>query len=145
MHNTTIKKIYNAIKKTIGKGPHKLHEPLFSGNEIKYVNDTIKKNFVSSSGEYTDKFEKKIEQFTGAKYAVAVINCTQALFISLKVLGISKNHEVLVPALTFIGTVNAISYTGAEPHFVDSCIDDLGIDCDKLEKYLKKKNQNYKQ
>ena len=65
-----------------------------------------------------------------------MINGTQAIFIALKVLNIKSNDEVLVPALTFIGTVNAITYLGAEPHFVDSRIDDFGIDCKKLENYL---------
>ena len=78
------------------------------------------------------------KKFTKAKYSVALINCTQALFISLKAIGVKKNDEVLVPSLTFIGTVNAISYLDAEPHFVDSNIDDFGIDCQKLENYLKK-------
>ena len=132
----SIKLIYNLIQKTIGKGTHKLHEPLFCGNEIEYINDTIKKNFVSASGEYVNKFEKEIRRFTKAKYSISVINGTQAIFISLKVLGVQKDHEVLVPALTFVGTVNAISYTGASPHFIDSNIKDFGIDCKKLDIYL---------
>ena len=82
--------------------------------------------------------KKEIKKFTKAKYSVALINCTQALFISLKAIGVKKNDEVLVPSLTFIGTVNAISYLDAEPHFVDSNIDDFGIDCQKLEKLFKK-------
>ena len=119
------------IKKTIGKGPHRLHEPSFSKTEIKYINKTIKKNIVSSAGIYGEEFEKKIKKLTKAKHAIAVINGTQALFISMIALGIKKNHEVLVPALTFVGTVNAICYTGADPHFIDSNIKDLGVDCKK--------------
>ena len=138
MQKISAKLIYILIKKTIGKGSHRLHEPLFSGTEIKYINDTIKKNFVSSAGIYGDKFEKKIKKFTKAKHAIAVINGTQGLFISMQALGIKENQEILVPALTFVGTVNAICYTGAEPHFVDSNIADLGIDCKKLEIYLNK-------
>ena len=60
MQKISAKLIYNLIKKTIGKGHHRLHEPLFYGTEIKYIKDTIKKNFVSSAGIYADKFEKKI-------------------------------------------------------------------------------------
>ncbi len=138
MSKVSTKQVYNAIKKTIGVGPHKLHEPYFSKKEIKLTNDTIKKNFVSSAGEYGKKFENKLKKLTKAKYVISVINGTQALFISMKALGIDNNQEVLVPSLTFIGTVNAISYTGAEPHFVDSNIKHLGIDCKKLEVYLKK-------
>jgi perosamine synthetase len=138
MLKISAKSIYSLIKKTIGRGPHQLHEPSFSKQEIKYTNDTIKKNFVSTAGIYGEKFEKKIKKLTKAKYVVTVINGTQALYISMQALGIKENQEVLVPALTFVGTVNAISYTGAEPHFVDSNIKDLGIDCKKLEIYLKK-------
>ena len=138
MQKISVKLIYSLIEKTINKGPHYLHEPLFVGNEIKYIKDTIKKNFVSTSGEYVIKFENKIKNYTKAKYAIAVINGTQALYVALKALGVKKDQEILVPALTFVGTVNAISYTGAEPHFVDSNIKDLGIDCKKLEIYLNK-------
>ena len=138
MHKISAKLIHSLIEKTVGKGPHYLHEPSFSVKEIRYINNTIKKNSVSSSGIYGDRFEKKIKRYTKAKHVIAVINGTQGLFISMQALGIKKNQEVLVPALTFVGTVNAISYTGAEPHFVDSKIEDLGIDCKKLEIYLKK-------
>lgn len=138
MQKSSAKLIYNLIKKTIGRGIHHLHEPIFSRSEIKLTSDTIKKNYVSSAGIYSKKFENKIKKLTKAKHVVAVINGTQALFISMQALGIKKDQEVLVPSLTFVGTVNAISYTGAEPHFVDSNIKDLGIDCKKLEIYLNK-------
>tara|TARA_B100001063_G_scaffold239717_1_gene263658 strand:- start:2732 stop:3904 length:1173 start_codon:yes stop_codon:yes gene_type:complete len=138
MQKISIKLIYSLIKKSIGNGSHYLHEPSFSNKEIEYVKQTIKNNFVSSAGIHVDRFEKKIKKFTKSKYAVAVVNGTQALFISMAALGIKKKQEVLVPAFTFVGTVNAISYTGAEPHFIDSNIKDLGIDCKKLEIYLNK-------
>lgn len=138
MQKISVKLIYSLIKKSIGNGSHHLHEPSFSNKEIEYVKQTIKNNFVSSAGIHVDRFEKKIKKFTKSKYAVAVVNGTQALFISMVALGIKKKQEVLVPALTFVGTVNAISYTGAEPHFIDSNIKDLGIDCKKLEVYLNK-------
>ena len=136
MTKTSPKLIYTKIIKTIGRGSHRLHEPLFSRSEVKFTRDTIKKNFVSSAGIYGEKFEKKIKKLTKAKYVVAVINGTQGLFISMQALGIKKNQEILVPSLTFVGTVNAINYTGAEPHFIDSNIKDFGIDCKKLEIYL---------
>jgi len=126
------------IEKVIGKGPHQLHEPFFKGNERKYLNKVIKSNFVSTSGEYVNKFEKKMANFAKAKYAVAIVNGTQALQVSLKVCGVKQNDEVLVPALTFVGTVNAITYLGATPHFIDSKIDNFGVDCKKLENYLMK-------
>ncbi len=137
MRKISAEVVYKSIKKSIGRGPHQLHEPSLSKKEISIVNDTIKKSYVSSAGVYGKKFEKELKKLTKTKHVSTVINGTQALFVSLKALGIGRDHEVLVPALTFIGTVNAISYTGAEPHFVDSRIEDFGIDCNKLEIYLK--------
>jgi aminotransferase in exopolysaccharide biosynthesis len=130
--------VVESIQKVIGKGPHQLHEPLFSGKEMNYLKNTIKQNLVSSTGEYVNKFEKKIKEYTKAKFAIAVVNGTQAIYISLKACGVKKDEEVLVPALTFVGTVNAISYLGAKPHFVDSQIKNFGINCLKLENYLNK-------
>ena len=138
MKNISANLIVKSIRKVIGKGPHQLHEPLFSGKEIKYLKNTINQNSVSSAGQYVNKFEKKIKDYTKAKFAIAVVNGTQAIYISLKACGVKKDEEVLVPALTFVGTVNAISYLGAKPHFVDSQIKNFGIDCPKLENYLNK-------
>jgi len=137
MKNISANLIVKLIKKAIGKGRHQLHEPLFSNKEVKYLTNTIKQNFVSTAGKYVNKFEEKVKLYTKAKFAIAVVNGTQAIYISLKVSGVKKNEEVLVPALTFIGTANAVSYLGAKPHFIDSHINNFGIDCVKLEKYLK--------
>ena len=138
MENFSIPLIIRSIKNLLGEGPHFLHEPSMGKKEIKYVSETIKNNFVSTKGIYVQKFEKKIKNYTKANHVTSTINGTQAIFIALKALGIKHNEEVLVPALTFVGTVNAISYLGAEPHFIDSNIKDFGIDCRKLENYLKK-------
>ena len=138
MEKFSINLITKSIKKLLGKGPHSLHEPSMGKKEIKYISNTIKKNFVSTKGVYVHKFEKQIKNYTKTKYVSSTINGTQAIFIALKALGVKHNEEVLVPSLTFVGTVNAISYLGAEPHFIDSNIKDFGIDCRKLENYLKK-------
>ena len=103
---------------TGGKAP--LHAPVFRGNEMRYVQDTITSTFVSSVGEYVDRFEQDLATFTGAEKAVAVVNGTAALHIALKLAGVARDDEVIVPALTFIATVNAVSYCGAVPHFADS-------------------------
>ncbi|EMY76276.1 aminotransferase, LLPSF_NHT_00031 family [Leptospira weilii serovar Ranarum str. ICFT] len=97
-----------------------LHEPIFRGNEWLYVKDCLDTTFVSSVGKFVDRFEKDLAQFTGAEYAIAVVNGTAALQIALKLAGIKTNDEVLIPALTFIATANSVSYLGALPHFVDS-------------------------
>ena len=113
------------------------HEPYLFGFEKKYINDCINKNQLTY-GKYNIEFEKLISKFTKAKYCIGVINGTSALHLSLKLLGCNKNHEILVPALTFVGTINAVNYTGAHPHFIDSEKDFMNIDIEKLENYLKK-------
>jgi len=129
-------KIIKAIRNVLGNSPVALHEPSFRGNEWAYVKECIDTSFVSSVGKYVDRFESDLASYTGAKHAVAVVNGTAALHIALILAGVKNNEEVLVPALTFIGTVNAISYCNAIPHFVDSEESTLGIDSAKLREYL---------
>jgi len=130
--------IIKSIRKVVGKQKHHLHEPLFCGNEIKYLKKTITTNFVSSVGLFVKKFENQITKFTKSKYTISVVNGTEALHLSLVACGVKNNDEVLVPTITFVGTANAIVYSGAIPHFVDSELETLGIDPLKLEKYLEK-------
>lgn len=124
----TLKKI---LKKKVG-----LHEPMFGKKDIKNVTNCIKSTFVSTRGNFTHKFEKEISKLTGSKHVVATNSGTSALELGLRVLGVKSSDEVLVPTLTFVATVNAIKYCNAIPHFVDSCEHNLGIDTNKLEKYL---------
>jgi aminotransferase in exopolysaccharide biosynthesis len=130
--------IIKSIRKVVGKRKHHLHEPFFSGNEFKYLKKTITTNLVSSVGPFVKKFEDQITKFTKSKYTISVVNGTAALHLSLVASGVKNNDEVLVPTITFVGTVNAIVYSGAIPHFVDSEFETLGIDPLKLEKYLEK-------
>lgn len=130
--------IIKSIINVVGKKKHHLHEPLFFGNEIKYLKKTITTNLVSSVGPFVKKFENQITKFTRSKYVIAVVNGTEALHLSLVACGVNSNDEVLVPAITFAGTANAIIYSGATPHFIDSEFETLGIDPYKLEKYLSK-------
>ncbi|MCK4662455.1 MAG: LegC family aminotransferase [Bacteroidales bacterium] len=113
-----------------------LHEPRFIGNEKKYLNDCINSTFVSSVGKYVDKFEKKVADYTGAKYAVATVNGTAALHVALILAGVKNDDEVITQALTFISTANAISYTGAKPVFIDVDKDTMGLSSRKLQKFL---------
>lgn len=128
--------LISAIQSVSGTKSVALHEPEFDGNEWEYVKECLDSNFVSSAGKYVDKFERGLEDYTGAKHAIAMTNGTSALHIALLLAGVEQGDEVLVPALTFIATANAISYCGAEPHFVDSEPKSLGIDPDKLRAYL---------
>ena len=130
--------IVNIVKKILGKGSHSLHEPYFCGNEWNYVKKTLDENYVSSVGSFVNKFEDQIKKFTKSKYAISVVNGTEALHLSLVACGVKSNDEVLVPTITFVGTANSIIYSGAIPHFIDSEFETLGIDPLKLEKYLEK-------
>lgn len=113
-----------------------LHEPRFIGNEKKYLNDCINSTFVSSVGEYVDKLEELITEYTGAKYAIATVNGTSALHISLLLSGVNAGDEVITQPLTFIATCNAISYCNAKPIFVDVDRDTLGLSPKALKEFL---------
>lgn len=113
-----------------------LHEPEFSGNEWTYVKECIDTGWVSSVGKYVDEFELKLAEFTGVRHAVAVVNGTAALHIALQIAGVKAGDEVLVPALSFVATANAVSHCGAVPHFVDSNESTLGLDAEALAAHL---------
>ena len=122
-----------------------LHEPRFIGNEKKYLNDTIDSTFVSSVGKYVTRFEEMVAKFVGAKYAVATSNGTSALHIGLKLVGVNEYSEVITQPLTFVATVNAISYCNAQPIFIDVDRDTLGLSPEKLELFLREETiQNSK-
>lgn len=125
-----------ALRSVLGDGRHALHEPRFLGNEQRYVQECIASTFVSSVGQYVNQFEHELAAFTGARRAVAVVNGTAALQVALQLAGVEAGDEVLVPALTFVATANAIHYSGANPHFVDSSSDTLGLDPFALKDWL---------
>ncbi|NBV71341.1 MAG: LegC family aminotransferase [Burkholderiaceae bacterium] len=128
--------VVTAIRSVVGSGPVALHEPSFNGNEWLYLKECLDSTFVSSVGKFVDRFEHDLVKFTGAKHAVAVVNGTAALHIALRLAGVHAGDEVLVPALTFIATTNAVTYCNATPHFMDSEIATLGMDAVKLRDYL---------
>nr|WP_239028059.1 LegC family aminotransferase [Geomonas subterranea] len=113
-----------------------LHEPCFAGNEWCYVKECLDTGWVSSVGKFVDRFEEQLAAYTGARKAVAVVNGTAALHVCLLLVGVEQGDEVLMPALTFIATANAVSYCGAVPHFVDSEETTLGLDPIRLGAYL---------
>lgn len=125
-----------AIREVCGTGPVALHEPRFSGNEWLYTKACLDSTFVSSVGEYVDRFERDLAAFTGASHAVAVVNGTAALHVALLLAGVESGDEVIVPALTFVATANAVRYCGAMPHFVDSDELTLGINPTALREWL---------
>jgi perosamine synthetase len=113
-----------------------LHVPHFSGNEKKYVNECIDSTFVSSVGKFVDQFELAIAKYTGAKRCVVCVNGTNAIHLALIASGVDAGDEVLTQPLTFIATVNAISYAQATPVFVDVDKDTMGMSPTSLRKFL---------
>ncbi|NLY45190.1 MAG: LegC family aminotransferase [Tissierella sp.] len=105
--------------------------PNLKGNELKYVTQAIKTEWVSTGGPYVSDFENKIAEYVSSRGAVSCQNGTSGLHVALMVCGVSKEDEVIVPTLTFIAAVNPVKYIGAEPIFMD-CDDSLCMDANKL-------------
>jgi perosamine synthetase len=113
-----------------------LHAPTLTEIDKKSVADVIDSGFVSSVGKEVTLFEEELAKFTGSKKAVAVSNGTAALHLALMLSGVKRDELVITQALTFIATANAISYLGAEPVFLDSDMDTLGLSPDSLYQFL---------
>lgn len=113
-----------------------LHQPVFMGNEKKYLNECIDTTFVSSVGKFVDRFENMIKVYTGAKYAIASVNGTAGLHVALKLVGVQRGTEVITQPLTFVATCNAIRYCDANPIFVDVDIDTMGLSPNSLQKFI---------
>ena len=129
--------ITRAIANVVGPKAVALHEPRFVGREWDYLKECLDSTFVSSVGKFVDRFEADLAAVTGAKRAVAVVNGTAALHVALRLAGVEPGDEVLVPALTFVATANAVTYCHATPHFVDSEARTLGIDAHALRAHLR--------
>ncbi len=136
--NLNLAEVVSCLKTVLQKEDEliPLHEPLFTGNDWTYVKDCLNSGWVSSVGQYVDQFEQNLAQYTGIRYAIAVVNGTAALHICLKLSGVEQGDEVLLPALTFVASANAVAYCGAVPHFIDSDFENLGINVGKLDAYL---------
>jgi perosamine synthetase len=113
-----------------------LHEPRFIGNEKQYVNDCIDSTFVSSVGKYVNRFEMEFAKLMDTQFAIATVNGTAALHTVLMLNGASSNTEILTQPITFVATLNAISYTGATPVFIDVDRSTLSISPEKLAYFL---------
>lgn len=113
-----------------------LHEPVFAGNEKKYLNECIDSTFVSSVGKFVNEFELKMAEYTGAKQAVVCVNGTSALHVALKLVGVEQGDEVITQPLTFIATANAIAYCNAHPVFLDVDLDTMGLSPKALLNFL---------
>ncbi len=127
-------KVFSTIKKK--NKSLELHEPFIDRKDLLTVTKALKNKHVAGKGNYTNKFEKKISKLTKSKYVISCSSGTSALHLALKYLEINSNDEVLVPAINFISTANAIIYCGGSPHFIDVSEKTLGVDTLKLSRYL---------
>ncbi|WP_263808892.1 LegC family aminotransferase [Salinibacter sp.] len=131
-------RVVDAIRSAIGPrdGFIPLHKPTFENHEWDYVKECIDTEWVSTAGSYVEQFEEDLAEYTGAERAIVTVNGTAALHVSLRIAGVTSADEVLVPALSFVATANAVAYLGATPHFIDSEEKTLGADPEKLGAYL---------
>jgi len=113
-----------------------LSVPFVKGNEWKYIKECLDTNWVSSVGSYVNDFEKNVAEYTGAEFAVAMVNGTAAIHISLILAGVKENDEVIMPALTFVSPANCVKYIGAFPVFMDVEPEYFQIDTKKLQRFL---------
>lgn len=118
-----------------------IYKPSLDGNEKKYVNECLDSTWISSKGRFIPEFERKFAEHTGVRHAVSVCNGTVALHLALVALGIGPGDEVIVPTLTYISSVNAITYTGATPVFVDSLEKNWQMDPEDVQRKLSTKTK----
>jgi len=115
-----------------------LSSPLLDGNELKYLQDAIQSTWVSSGGPYVGRFEEAVARHAQARHAIATVNGTAALHTALLVAGVRPDEEVLVPALTFVATANAVRYCGAHPVFMDVEPEWWTLDPEKTSEFLER-------
>lgn len=112
--------------------------PDLSELEKRYLNRAFDSGWISSTGEFVEKFEYLWAKQIGSKHALAVANGTVALHLALASLGIGAGDEVIVPNLTFVATVNAVKYVGATPILVDVNLNNWGMSLQEVEKKITK-------
>lgn len=110
--------------------------PEIKGNEWKYVKDCLDTGWVSSSSSYVTKLERMIADFVGCKHAIACVNGTSGLHLTMHMLDVKLGDHLIVPNITFIASANAASYTYADPIFMDVDPATWQMDLDLLEEFL---------
>lgn len=131
-------RIVSAVRSVLGDGagPYPLHEPEIGDLEAKYVNDCVTSGWVSTVGPFVDRLEAALGEVCGVDHVFATSSGTAALHLALAALGVGEGDEVIVPSLSFVATANAVSYTGAVPHFADADEWTLGLDPRALKKHM---------
>lgn len=113
---------------------YQVSKPVLHGNEKKYVQDALNSGWISSSGKYISEFEDRVSRFLGLSGGIAVSSGTTALHLACEALGFDDRRKVIVPALTYVATANAVSYCGGVPIFADCEIDSWNISIKTIEK-----------
>lgn len=113
-----------------------ISNPVFNGNEKKYLDECVDTGWVSANGRFVREFEEKFAEFCGCKYALSCSNGTVSLHLIMASLGLEPGDEVIMPTLTYIATANAVKYCGATPVFVDSEYGTFNIDPKKIEEKI---------
>lgn len=118
-----------------------VYQPSLNGQEKKYVNACLDSNWISSKGEFIEKFENTFAQFTRAPFALSVFNGTVALHVALKALALPPGSEIIVPTLTYVASVNTIVEAGYVPVFADSTLDTWQLDVAQIKKHITPKTR----
>jgi perosamine synthetase len=116
-------------------------QPLLNGNELAYVTDCIRTNWISSQGSYVLRFEQMLGEYCNVPQALAVSNGTVAIHLALVTLGIGPCDEVIVPDLTFAASINTVLHAGATPVLVDIDPRTLNIDPKEIRKAITPKTR----
>jgi len=132
--NEIVKSLRNLHKKK----KYILHEPTLDKNDTLQLKKCISSTYVSTVSKQVSDFENNLSKYTNSKYVVAMINGTAAIEIAIKSIGVKQNQEILIPNTNYIASANSALREGAIPHFVDTNLNNLGIDIKKLTLYLKK-------
>jgi len=113
-----------------------LSPPHMGGHELDYIGKVFESNYIAPLGEFVNRFEASIKDYTHTPHALALSSGTAAIHLALRILGIGEGDEVLASTFTFIGSVNAILYQGAKPVFIDSDPESWNLSPALLESYL---------
>ncbi|EAK0318541.1 TPA: UDP-N-acetylbacillosamine transaminase [Campylobacter coli] len=120
-----------------------LSPPHMGGNELKYIEEVFKSNYIAPLGEFVNRFEESVKDYTQCENALALNSATAALHLALRVAGVEQDDIVLASSFTFIASVAPICYLKAKPVFID-CDETFNIDIDLLKLAIKESEKKPK-
>ena len=122
------------------KNKIEFNKPFTSYNDKKYINDVFKKNKFAD-GIFQKKCENFIKKKINSKFVALTQNCTSALEISMILINLKKDDEVIMPSYTFTSTANAVLLRGAKPVFADVNLHDVNLNYDSVKKKINKRTK----